>query len=176
MLTGETGSDRIEIDPTVMEGHELAQFNVARLKCSLEDPRVAEFAEAIDRIHTLAESSDGFVWRLSEVPVNPTGYRMFEDPRTFVTLSVWRDLGALKRYVWHTEHLDFYRRRRQWFDAITEPHSVMWWVREGHRPSLAEAHSRLRFLAKKGSTRHAFDWSSLADDGGEESRRLSSEG
>ncbi len=158
-----------------MEGLELTQFNIARLKCSLEDPRVKEFAEAIDRIHALAESSDGFLWRLDEPPHNPTDYRMFEDPLVFVTLSVWRDLESLKRFVWHTEHLDFYRRRRQWFEAITEPHLVMWWVRAGHRPNLAEARSRLRFYETKGPTRHAFDWSALPDEEAEAVHRVRSE-
>ena len=146
-----------------MDGLELAQFNVARLRCSLEDPRVADFADAVDRVHSLAESSEGFVWRLSETPANPTDNQMFGDPLTFVTLSVWRDLDTLKRFAWHTEHLDYYQRRNQWFDSITEPHLVMWWVREGHRPGLTEARSRLRFLENKGSNRHAFDWDALGD-------------
>lgn len=141
-----------------MPEQHLSQFNIIRLRCPPDDPRVAEFAEAVDRNQALAESSEGFLWRLSEAPPNPVDSNLFDDPLTSVTLSVWRDLESLERFIWHTEHTDYFRRCKQWFEPTVEPNFVMWWVRPGHRPTLAEAKARLQFLRSKGPTRHAFDW------------------
>lgn len=37
-------------------------------------------------------------------------------------------------------------------------HFVMWWVPEGHRPSLDEALERLAHLERDGDSDHAFGW------------------
>ena len=42
----------------------LAQFNIARIRYPLDDPRMREFVENVDRVNRLAEQIDGFVWRL----------------------------------------------------------------------------------------------------------------
>lgn len=46
--------------------YHLAQLNVARLLYDLEDARIDEFRNNLDRINALAESIEGFVWRLKE--------------------------------------------------------------------------------------------------------------
>ncbi len=43
---------------------QLAELNIALLRAPIEDPMIAEFANALDEINTLAEASPGFVWRL----------------------------------------------------------------------------------------------------------------
>ena len=48
------------------------------------------------------------------------------------------------------------RRRREWFDRMKEAYSVLWWVHEGHRPSIPEAVARLELLREKGPTAAAF--------------------
>ena len=42
-------------------------------------------------------------------------------------------------------------------------HFVMWWVPEGHRPTLDEALARLDHLQKNGESDHAFGWSHLKE-------------
>ncbi|WP_425566929.1 DUF3291 domain-containing protein [Sphaerisporangium flaviroseum] len=48
--------------------------------------------------------------------------------------------------------LDYLRRRREWFLSIAEPYSVMWWIPEGHTPTLADGMARLDLLRAKGPT------------------------
>ena len=42
----------------------LAQLNIARMLYALDDPRMAEFARALDRVNAAAERGEGFVWRM----------------------------------------------------------------------------------------------------------------
>ena len=44
----------------------LAELNIARLKYDLDDPRVADFVNNLDRVNAVAERSEGFVWRLKD--------------------------------------------------------------------------------------------------------------
>jgi Domain of unknown function (DUF3291) len=48
------------------------------------------------------------------------------------------------------------RRRREFFVKITEAFTVLWWVPGGHRPTIAEAETRLVALRREGSTPYAF--------------------
>ncbi|MFZ0670378.1 MAG: DUF3291 domain-containing protein, partial [Pseudolabrys sp.] len=46
--------------------HHLAQFNIARILYPLDDPRMREFVENVDRVNGLADKIPGFVWRLQD--------------------------------------------------------------------------------------------------------------
>ena len=48
------------------------------------------------------------------------------------------------------------RRRKEWFERMSEAYMVLWWVREGHRPTVSEAIARLKFLRLHGPTPKAF--------------------
>jgi hypothetical protein len=48
------------------------------------------------------------------------------------------------------------RRRREWFERISQAFLVLWWVRKGHRPTLPEAIARLELLRAHGPTSEAF--------------------
>src|SRR5262245_20450952 len=99
-----------------MTSHHLAQLNIGRLRYSLDDPRMAEFVDNLDRVNGLAERAQGFVWRLKDDSGNATAMRAFADPRIIVNMSVWESVEALERYVWQTVHKRFYGRRHEWFD------------------------------------------------------------
>jgi hypothetical protein len=49
-----------------------------------------------------------------------------------------------------------YRRRREWFEAPSEAHLVLWWIPTGHEPTVEEAEERLDYLRAHGPTSHAF--------------------
>jgi hypothetical protein len=53
-------------------------------------------------------------------------------------------------------HAEIMVRRKEWFERMAESHLVLWWVREGHRPSVSQAISRLELLRSAGSTPEAF--------------------
>jgi hypothetical protein len=138
-----------------MSKFELAQLNIARLKAPLESPLLADFVANLDRINALAESSDGFRWRLMTEGGNATSLRPFGDDIA-INMSVWRDLEALRYYVYQSAHVEIMRRRRQWFERASEAYAVLWWVAAGHRPSISEAAERLEHLRRHGPSPAAF--------------------
>ena len=140
---------------------QLAQLNIGRLRYALEDPRMADFVDNLDRVNGIADRSEGFVWRLKDDSGNATSIRAFDDARIIVNVSIWESVEALERYVWQTVHKRFYGRRHEWFERFEGPYFVMWWVPNGHRPTVAEALARLDHLKLHGPSDHAFGWESL---------------
>ena len=140
---------------------QLAQLNIGRLRYPLDDPRMADFVDNLDRVNGIADRSEGFVWRLKDDSGNATSIRAFDDAQIIVNVSVWESVEALERYVWQTVHKRFYGRRHEWFEQFEGPYFVMWWVPNGHRPTVAEALARLDHLKVKGPSDHAFGWESL---------------
>jgi hypothetical protein len=138
----------------------LAQFNIARVRFPLEDPRMEEFVGNVDRVNKLAEQIDGFVWRLQGADGHAMNMTVYDDPRILPNLTVWESVGALERFVWQTLHRRFYGRRREWFEPIETP-LVLWWVPAGHWPDLAEGVARLEHLKAQGSSEYAFGWESI---------------
>ena len=141
----------------------LAQLNVGYLKYPTDDPRLAEFMNNLALVNAIADRSSGFVWRLQDESGNATAFRPFPDPTMAVNLSVWKSAADLEQFVWKTVHERFYRKRGDWFDPMKKPHLVMWWVEEGHIPTLEEAAERLADLHQHGPTEHAFGWAELSD-------------
>jgi hypothetical protein len=140
----------------------LAELNIARLKYEFEDPRVADFADNLELVNGIAERSEGFVWRfVDEGGANAIDVRAFDDPAVIVNLSVWQTPEHLERFVWNTVHKRFYQRRAEWFSIMEKQHFVMWWVDEGHQPTVAEASARLDHLDRHGDSDFAFGWSHL---------------
>lgn len=134
----------------------LAQLNVARLMAPLNDPSIADFVGALDRINALAEASPGFVWRLQSDSGNATDIRVEQDPLLIVNLTVWESVEALFDFTYRTGHNRIMARRRDWFECMEAAHLVLWWVSAGHRPSLGEAMARLERLRRDGPTPVAF--------------------
>ena len=122
---------------------------------------MADFADNLDRINALADRSDGFVWRLQDDGGNAIDIQADADPMIVVNMSVWRDAESLERFVWNTVHKQFYRRRAEWFSTMKDQHLVMWWVDEGHVPSVEEGMKRLEHLRANGDSDFAFGWSHL---------------
>jgi hypothetical protein len=138
-----------------MSAFELAQLNIAIMKEPLESPSMADFVASLDRINTLAEAAPGFVWRLQTEEGDATAMRpMGED--TLVNMSVWRDIESLNRYVYGTAHVDIMRRRKEWFERMRDASVVLWWVRQGHRPTVPEAIAKLELLRTRGPSAEAF--------------------
>ena len=134
----------------------LAQFNIARLRAPLTDPSMSQFVAGLDTINALADSSPGFVWRLAEGPAgDATTVRPF-DPDVFITLSVWASIESVREFSYQSAHLDYLRRRRDWFLPHDFPASlVLWWIPAGHIPTVGEACERLERVAD-GPTPDAF--------------------
>ncbi len=156
----ETGSGNA-LDVGDGAGRHLAQFNIARVRYPLDDPRMKEFVENVERINGLAEKIEGFVWRLQDESGHAMNMRVYDDPRILPNLTVWENIGALERFVWKTAHNRFYQRRTDWFEPLETP-LVLWWVAPGERPSLDEGVARLDRLKAEGPSPDAFLWNNVA--------------
>ena len=140
-----------------MMHYELAQLNVARLKAPIDSPILADFVANLDRINELAEQSPGFVWRLQTEDGNATAIRPFGEDM-IVNMSVWESVESLSAYAYKSGHVEVMRRRREWFERAVEASVVLWWVPQGHRPTLAESAERLAHLRAHGPTPFAFNF------------------
>ena len=135
----------------------LAQFNIARIRYPLDDPRMKEFVDNVERVNGLAETIEGFVWRLQDASGHAMNMRVYDDPRILPNLTVWENVEALERFVWQTLHKRFYGRREEWFER-TETPLVMWFVPQSYRPAIAEGVERLEYLKAHGPSDYAFGW------------------
>ena len=140
-----------------MAGWELAQINIAQLLKPEGDPSVQEFFDNLDRINLLAESSEGFVWRLKEEEGgNATGISASPDPNMIVNMSVWSDADALFRFTYKSAHTPVMAKRRQWFARASGAYQALWWIEAGHRPTIEEGLSKLWLLDRYGPSPQAF--------------------
>jgi hypothetical protein len=130
---------------------------------TIDDPVMSGLASRIDEINRLAEESRGFVWRIPDSEISFTQLEVFRedfpgfDPaRFFYNLSVWESLEDLRTYTLFTAHAEMIYDRRQWLDSMAGGNVALWWIPEGHRPTIAESVDRLRHVRKSGSTPFAF--------------------
>lgn len=141
---------------TMQRNKVLAQINVARAIAPLDDQKMHGFVSQLDEINRLAENAPGFIWRLQTEFGDATDIQAFDDPQMIVNMSVWDSMQSLKSYVYSGEHLAAVKRRAEWFHRIRTPHLALWWISEGHVPSINEGLEALTNIARFGSTQKAF--------------------
>lgn len=140
----------------------LAQMNIAVLKEPIDSPLLADFVGDIDRINQIAETSAGFVWRLKDdgsnnaLELNP-----FDNPNFIVNMSVWEDVESLKKFAFHTDHLEVYLKRAKWFERMEKPHLCLWWIDADKIPTAKEGRERLEYLQENGETAFAFSFKKI---------------
>ena len=136
----------------------LAQMNLATARFPTDDPRMAGFMDALDEINAVADASPGFVWRLvSDGANDATSLRAeFGGAEQMINMSVWESADRLWDYVYRSAHLDFLRRRGEWFEPPDGPITVLWWVPAGHVPTADEGLERLAKLRADGPTADAY--------------------
>ena len=142
-----------------MPDYHLAQLNIANLAYPLDSPELKDFVDNLDFINSLAERSDGFVWRLQTLAGNATEvdaaiFKHFGDD-VIVNMSTWRDAQSLTHFVFKTVHARFIKRRAEWFSEM-KTYSVLWWIPAGTIPTVEEAYAKLRLLENNGPSIAAF--------------------
>ena len=80
-----------------------------------------------------------------------------DDPLDIINLSVWDGVESLKHFMYKSGHNAYLRRRREWFQAPTEPILVCWWTPVGEMPTPDAAMCRLELLRRDGPTLEAFN-------------------
>ena len=140
---------------------QLAELNVGYALYPLDDPRMAGFMDNLDALNALAERSSGYIWRMKSDSGNATDLAVPGDEAMISNMSVWENVESLGDYVFNTIHAKFYEKRPAWFENMTRHHFVMWWVEDGHIPTLEEAMQKLAHLQEHGSTDDAFGWDAV---------------
>ncbi|MFK7944089.1 MAG: DUF3291 domain-containing protein [Paracoccaceae bacterium] len=133
----------------------IGQFNIARARWPLDDPRMAGFMNNVGRMNALARRSPGYIWRLEDEE-GPDAPKFPGDPLMTFTLSVWKDVDSLRAFTWSTIHKRFRMRRDEWFQEFNGPCLVLWPVADEHRPTGAEALDMLDLLTREGPSEHVF--------------------
>ena len=142
----------------------LAEINLARLIAPLEDPRIDVFRNALDPVNAIAERSPGFVWRLKDEDGQGGEAYVTDDDLVLTNMSVWEDAASLEHFVWNTVHRKFYTKCADWFEIFGGLHMALWWVEEGHVPTVEEGKARIAWREAHGDSDHAFGWGWLEKD------------
>ena len=144
--------------------YQLAQINIARLLKPIDHPQIADFVNNLDRINAIAEKHEGFVWRLKdEESNNATNINPYNDPMMIVNMSVWENVESLKQYVYNSDHVSIFMRKKEWFEKPTKAHMALWWIENGMFPTAEQGKERLEYLQDNGQSPHAFGFSKIYD-------------
>ncbi len=145
----------------------LAQLNVGRLRAPMDDAMIDDFRTNLEPVNALAEVSPGFVWRLQDESGDATSINPFGDELEIVNLTVWQSIEALADFTYRSGHVELLRRRREFFEAPTQPIMCLWWIPEGTIPTVDEAIARLEHLRAHGPTPTAFTFRHRFDPAGD---------
>lgn len=137
----------------------IAEINIAKMKgVDINDPVMIEFVENLDSVNQIAETSEGFVWRLKDENNNATSLNPYDDEKIIINVSVWESIELLENFMYRTFHAEFLKRRKEWFNAFGTAHTAMWWIPQGHTPTMKEAVDKLAHLQKFGPSIDSFDF------------------
>lgn len=136
--------------------YHLAQINIAKMLAPADSPVMAEFMDNLDLINNLAEASEGFIWRLKDDSNNATYIRVYDDDFLIINVSVWESTETLSKFVYQTLHVDFMRKRKMWFEKMSEQHMALWYIPIDTRPTPQDAIDRLDHIRLHGETPYAF--------------------
>lgn len=142
-----------------MLNHQIAEINIARMKgVNIQDPVMLEFVENLNKVNAIAEGSEGFVWRLKDENNNATAFNPYQDEQVIINISVWENIEALERFMYQTLHVEFLKRRKEWFQTFGKVYTAMWWIPAGQFPTVQEATEKLAHLQTHGPSPEVFDF------------------
>jgi hypothetical protein len=144
-----------------VKDYHIAQINIAKAKAGLDSKIMQGFVDRLDEINSLADASPGFVWRLQAEGGNATSIQAFGDPNILINMSVWKNVEALKNFVYRSLHVELISQRDAWFDKLTSVHQTLWYIPAGTIPSIEEGREKLRILQEKGPTIEAFTFAKV---------------
>ncbi len=138
----------------------MATLNNAKKLAPKGDPIMHGFFDKIDGINRLGDTSDGFLWRYNE-DGNPLDSTLFGGANYIVNFSVWESINHLKNFTYESAHGAVYRRKKEWFEKLTVPSMVLWYIEEGHIPTQKEASEKLLAIQRFAPKPEHFDFKNL---------------
>ncbi|WP_026941450.1 DUF3291 domain-containing protein [Hellea balneolensis] len=148
---------------------QLAQLNIAEAKYGTEDARMDGFTGRVDIINAMADRSPGFIWRLTDDDETDGALSLRmegQNDYTLVNMSVWADIESLFHFIYKTAHAKVMQGKNDWFNPMSRNHMVLWWVEDGHIPSMDEAKTKLDAIRAHGPSPEAFDFQTPFSDSG----------
>jgi len=148
---------------------QLAQLNIADAKHPVDVEEMIGFTGRIEAINAMADRAKGFVWRLTDDgPSDGALFLRMEGlgADTLVNMSVWDTIESLYKFVYKTAHTKVMQEERSNFHRMPTEHMVLWWIDDGHIPSLDEARSKLDLIRAKGASPDAFSFALPFDEKG----------
>lgn len=137
----------------------LAQVNIAKRLAPMDDPIMQDFVNNLDEINAIADTSDGFIWRLKDEDKD-LAIRVFQDNTLIINMSVWENLESLFNYTYNSGHIEVFKRKKEWFSKMKMMHMAFWYIPIGYEPTFQDAKDRLDYLNKHGDTPFAFSFKS----------------
>ncbi len=125
---------------------------------NVQDPVMLEFVENLDRVNAIAENSEGFVWRLKDENNNATAFNPYLDEQVIINISVWENIEMLEKFMYQTLHVEFLKRRKEWFQTFGKIYTALWWIPAGQFPTIREATEKLAYLQEHGPSPQVFDF------------------
>src|SRR5689334_1068257 len=101
-----------------MTQYHLAQLNIGRIRGPIDGPIMKEFVDNLERINKVGDESPGFVWRMQTDSGNATEITYSDDEMMKANMTVWENIEALFEYTYRSEHVEFLRRRAEWFEKM----------------------------------------------------------
>jgi hypothetical protein len=95
---------------------------------------------------------------LTKISLVAYSIRIFDDPFMLINMSVWDSIDALYKFVYQSAHVDYLKKRSEWFEKLTEMHMALWWIPQDHIPTCNEAVERLTHLKQHGASSFAFSF------------------
>ena len=135
---------------------QLAQINIARLLAPVDDPKIADLSRSWTKSTHWPRTRRDLSGDCSPTAAMPPTFRTPTIPFVIVNMSVWESVEALRDYTYTTRHVDVFRDRARWFEKAAQPHYCLWWVPEGHIPTVAEGRERLEHYQRHGATPFSF--------------------
>lgn len=136
--------------------HHIAQANYSQWISDISEKSIQTFLKQVELIHHHAENSKGYVWRYDYDPHSHTLDSLFGVERIIFNMTVWETIDDLKNFSFKTMHGGVMKRRTEWFTSLPVQRSVLWWVRDNHKPTAKEAKDRFELLRNQGATEEAF--------------------
>lgn len=141
--------------------YHIAQLNLAKAKYPLDDPRMKGFVDLLETVNKEGENSPGFIWILKDETGTAVNFNLFNDPSLLINLTVWENLEELKAFIYNGNHAKAFMQRRDWFEPLGKEHLALWWVPEGHIPTLEEAKQKMEKLWAEGPSAEVFTFKKI---------------
>ena len=87
-------------------------------------------------------------------------FRLFNDNMLIITLSVWETIDDAFAFVYKSRHIDFFRRKKEWFEPHSKANVALWRIEKGNIPTHEEGKEKLDLIDAKGPSQEAFNFKS----------------